>query len=168
MKDKIELKQEHWNGIKEEFLKNVPEKYSFELFGFKDDNDYYHPIIQLEDGLRIKSQCSLGIVNVYAIHLEKTFNLSPYIYTSTISFDDYSTLKDFLENYESRIEIAKKYIAQQETLTKIKSKIEKSMNNLVHLAYLEDIDKSKDSQVRKELKKDIEDILTGLEENRVL
>lgn len=168
MKGNIELKQEHWNDIKEEFLKNIPEKYNFELVGLKEDTEYYHPTIQLEEGLRIRSQCSLGHQSVYAIHLEKTFNLSPNIYTVTISLEDYSTLNDFLENYESRVEIAKKYLSQQENLIKIKSRIEKSITNLVHITYLEDIDKLKDSKVKKELKKDLEDILTGLEENRIL
>lgn len=168
MEDKVELKQEHWNSIKDEFLKNIPEKYSFELVGFRENTEYYHPTIQLEDGLRIRSQCSLGHENVYAIHLEKTLNLSPNIYTVTVYFEDYSTLNDFLENYESRVEIAKKYLIQQESLIKIKNKIEKSMTNLTHISYLEDVDKLKDSKIKKELKKDIEDIIIGLEENRIL
>lgn len=91
-------KQDHWDLIKDGFLKHIPKEFTVDIKGLDDRTRYYHPIIIINNEINIRAQCDLETDYVYA--LELYFNckdLNKHMYSIHI---DHDFLSRVLFNWE--------------------------------------------------------------------
>ncbi len=164
----IKAKKQKWDEEKEEFLKNVPEKYSVSVEGLEDNSEYFHPIIKTEVGV-VKGQCSLNNKGVYALRLKtEDVKYSVFIHSIEFSIENYSTLKDVLEQsekYEGKLGTARSKIA---LLLPLKEKIDEVVYGLQENAIADVVKSYERKKSKRQLRLTLENLIMELEDNRLI
>jgi len=139
---KIELeKREHWDKIRDEFLKKLPDKTEIIVDSLEEDNKYYHPKAVVNEDFIITTQCDTGTDFVYGFYIVYKGN-SYSIDKLALAFD-----KKFQDFIKSRSKVAERYNAllelikerKEEMLYSVEEKFLKQKQTNNEIGYLYEI-----------------------------
>jgi len=167
-KDTLQEQQNHWNSIKEEFIKHVPEAFPVEIEWGK--NHYiYRVIIETPIGT-IKGQSNEGHNAVYGMDLQREVKgiNNGFVNCTRISINGYEMLSKILNGVDEVAPILEGIQKQQENLMRVKHQIDQTLENLNYYAFSKILTEQELKRTRREIKNGLETLLINLENNRLL
>ena len=162
-----EIKIKKWEEIKDSVLSAIPEEYKVETKGLKNDSEYFHVIVKLDENLIAEGQCDVrDDADIYGWTIDIEQIISPFKHNISIRVrvDDLEHLERVLNNWEhykgkifEYVDICKKINENIRMLEEIKTTIE---GNLLHETFRE--------EDRKKCFEKLFDVKEYIENNRVL
>ena len=143
--EKIKIKKELWKKLKKELLQKVPKKYKISIEDLDEDNEYAHPIINLDENFYLRGQIGGGHDEIYGwhVHIKNKEYLQKLNIYSGFDVDNDKNFNFVVNNFDKIKDRLNDIYEQLKSLNKMIELLQNTATDMLYSAINEEYEKDK-------------------------